>query len=220
MIDGKLLYFTPAEFVVMMELSGKEPYSMMFIREDEIEDAALTQAFTTLFQRDLISRKGTGFEPGPKGQLFKSLRKARFVVMISMESVYEHTAGCYVAEDALWLVECTDNVLSKQFRVQEIKHDEIQQWLLEKGTVNPPILSEGNVEDLLKEEKDSLERSDGKRLFKLERYQNGGLHICTYELLAADRCNIILRRMPDKNSSEIYTVEAMSHMLAECFGKD
>jgi len=220
MIEGRLLYFTPAEFVVMMELSGEEPYSMVFVNEAKIDDAALTYAFTTLFQRDLISREGTGFKLSSKGLLFKKLRQAQFVVMISIENVYEHTAGCYVAEDALWLVECTNTVLSKQFRVQEVSRDAIQQWLLEKGTFAPPVLSKENAEELLQEFKGKLEAPVGNQLLKLERYKNGGTHICTYKLLAVDGCNVVVRRGTDSNVSEIYTVEAMSHMLTECFGKD
>ena len=37
MMEGELLYFTPADFVVMMELAGERPYSMMFIEEAEID---------------------------------------------------------------------------------------------------------------------------------------------------------------------------------------
>lgn len=220
MIEGKLLYFTPAEFVVMMELSGEGPYSMMFISEAEIDDTALTQAFTTLFQRNLISREGTRFKLSSKGQLFKTLRQAQFVVMISAENTHGHTAGCYVAEDALWLVECTETVLSRQFRVQEIGRDAIQQWLLEKGILEPPVLSEESAKDLVQEFKGELTDPVGNQLLKLEQYHNGGAHICTYELLAMDRCNVVVRREIDNNVLEIYTVEAMSHMLAECFGKD
>ena len=220
MIEGELLYFTPAEFVVMMELAGVGPYSMLFIEKAEIDDDALTQAFTTLFQRDMISQKGTEFKLSVKGRLFEALRRARFVVMISAEDIRAFTVGCYVSEETLWLVECIDTVLSKQFRVQKIERAGIRQWLLDKESFEQPILDEENVKELAQEFKNKLTEPVGDRLLKLERYHNGGDLICTYELLAIDGCNVVTRREMEHCTVEIYTVEAMSHMLAECFGKD
>lgn len=220
MMEGELLYFTPAEFVVMMELAGEGPYSMMFVEASEIENEALTQAFTTLFQRELIAQKGTGFALSAKGQLFELLRHAQFVVMISAEDPHGFTAGCYVAEDALWLVECIDTRLYKQFRLQKTGYDGIGQWLMDKGAFASPILGKENVRELAQEFENKLSDPAGLRLLRLERYRNGGALICTYELLAADGCNVITRRESERCAAEICTAEAMSHMLIECFGKE
>lgn len=220
MMEGELLYFTPAEFVVMMELAGEKPYSMMFIAESEIDDAALTQAFATLFQRELILQKGTGFIHSAKGQLFGELRQAQFVVMISADYTHGYTAGCYVADKALWLVECTDTVLAKQFRVQKIERGSIEQWFLSKEIFRRPVLREENVEELFRELWEELDVPAGEQLLKLELYHNGGDLICTYELLAADKYDMIVRRDTEGCKADIYTAEAMSRMLAECFRKD
>lgn len=220
MIEGELLYFTPAEFVVLMELAGEGPYSMMFIRENEIDDDALTQAFVTLFQRDLIYQNGAGFTLSARGKLFQALRQARFAVMISAEDAQTYTAGCYVGEEALWLVECIDAVLDKQFRIRKIEHDGIRQWLLDKGAFVQPILNKENAKELTREFEDELSNPEGHRLLRLERYCNGGNLICAYELLAMDGCNVVTRRGPEDCTAEICTAEAISHMLSECFGKD
>lgn len=220
MIEGELLYFTPAEFVVMMELAGEKPYSMLFVHETEIDDVSLTEAFASLFQRNLISRNGEGFIRSARGQLFEELRQARFVVMVSAENPRGYTAGCYVAEDVLWLVECIDTVLSKQFRIQKMGRGDVKQWLLDKGAFGPPILDEENAKDLAQELRDKLEDPTGSRMLKLERYYNGGDLVCMYELLAMSECNVIVRREMGNCAAEIYTTEAMSHMLTECFGRD
>ena len=220
MMEGELLYFTPAEFVVMMELAGEGPYSMMFVEAPEIGDDALAQAFTTLFQRGLIARAGTGFRLNARGQLFEALRRARFVVMISAENTRGYTAGCYVAEEALWLVECIDTPLENQFRVQKAEHDGMRQWFLDRETFEQPILRREDVKDLTREFEDELSDPVGRRLLKLERYHNGGGLICTYELLALDGCNVTVRRELESCAAEICTVEAILDMLLECFGKD
>lgn len=220
MREGELLYFTPAEFVVMMELAGEEPYSMMFVEASEIEDEALTRAFTTLFQREMITQTGTGFALSAKGRLFEALRRARFVVMISAEEPHGYTAGCYVAGDALWLVECTDTVLHKQLRIQKTGYGGIRQWLMDKETFVQPVLGRENVGELARELEDKLADPEGRQLLRLERYQNGGALICTYELLAMDGCNVVVRRESESCAAEICTVEAVSHMLRECFGKE
>lgn len=220
MMEGELLYFTPAEFIVMMELAGEGPYSMMFIDGNEIDDAALTQAFTTLFQRGLILQEGKRFIHSAKGQLFKELRQARFVVMISAENARKYTAGCYAAEDTLWLVECIDTVLSKQLRVQKTRCDAVGQWLLDKEAFEQPVLDEENAKELARELKDELADPVGNQVLKLERYHNGGDLIYTYELVAMNACNVIVRREMESCAAKICTAEAMSHMLTECFGKD
>lgn len=220
MIEGELLYFTPAEFVVMMELAGEGPYSMMFTDETEIDDVALTQAFTTLFQRDLIFQQGVKFMHSSRGQLFKSLRQAQFAVMISAENAHRYTAGCYVANEVLWLVECIDTALSKQLRLQKLRYGDIEQWLLDKEIFEKPVLDEENARYLADEFREVLANPAGSQMLKLERYHNGGASICTYELLAMDGCNVVVRRGIDGCIAKIYTVEAMSRMLSECFGRN
>lgn len=131
-----------------------------------------------------------------------------------------------IQQTAMWrktrygLLKCIDTVLSKQFRVQEMGRDVVQQWFLDKGAFGPPVLSEGSTKGLVQELKNELIDPVGNQLLKIERYYNGGDHICTYELLAMDRCNVVIRREKDSSTSEVYTAEAMSNMLAECFGKD
>ena len=219
-MEGELLYFTPAEFVVMMELAGEGPYSMMFVEASEIGDEALTRAFTTLFQRGLIAPKGTGFMISAKGRMFEMLRQAHSVVMISAEDARGYTAGCYVAEKALWLVECVDTVLYKQFRVQKAGPDGMKQWLFDKEAFEQPVLDRESAKELAGEFEDELSNPAGRRLLKLERYHNGGGLICTYELLAMDGCNVVTRRESESCAAEICTVEAVSDILLECFGKD
>ena len=57
MRDGELLYFTPAEFILMMELSGSGRYSLLQPPDPEPDDCAFLEAFSSLFRRGMLLRE-------------------------------------------------------------------------------------------------------------------------------------------------------------------
>lgn len=220
MREGELLYFTPAEFVVMMELAGTGKYSMVHSDEPELDNIALIQAFSTLFQRELIQRKDDGFILSDSGRPFQDIRSAQFVVLLSAVNSHGFAAACYVTEKELWLVEFVDNVLSKRYRLQMIERKAIKEWFFNAGILEPPILSETDTAELGELFKDKLTEPSGNILLRLERFLNGGASVCAYEILEGKGIKLVVRSDHEGCAAEIYTVEALSRMLTECFRKE
>lgn len=220
MKEGELLYFTPAEFVVMMELAGKGPYSMIRGAGPEPDDMALIQAFSSLFQREMIVRNGDGFELSGKGRPFAGMRSAQYVVLISAVQSHGFAAVCYVGKRELWLVELVDDLLSQRCRLQRIDRRSVKEWLFDAELLEPPALSEEDAFELGELFEDELSAPSGSVLLKLERHVNGGDLLFAYELMAGKGCQLVVCSGAQGRPAEIYTVEALSRMLAECFGKE
>lgn len=220
MTDGELLYFTPAEFIVMMELAGTGPYSIPRRGEPDLSGGALAQAFSSLFQRGLIERRGDRFAPSDSGGMFRRIRRAASVVMISAGGLNPCSLACYGAGEELWLVECVDDVLSTRYRVQRRAREDMAGWLLDREVLPVPRLGEEDTGELLRLLRGELARPAGAVLLRFDVYRNGGDAAFSYELLAGSGITLIVRRERDGRTAEIYTREALSRLLAECFGEE
>lgn len=217
MREGQGIYFTPAEFVLLMELAGGKNYSMIRSPRSEPDEAALTQGFATLYQRGLIRREGEGFVLSGQGRVFSQLRGARYAVLLSSRKGF--AAACYPGEKELWMVELVDELLTQRYRVQGLLEEDLKQWLLDREVLDPPTLGREDTQELERLFGDLLADPRGEGTFRAERYQNGGDLVDKYELIPSAGGNLLVHSGAQGRTAELYTEEALSDMLAECFGK-
>ena len=215
---GELMYFTLAELIVMMELADGGAYSM--IRWDaQPDDIGLVQALASLFQRGLILREGDRLALSAKGRPFSGMKQAGTALLLSaMPS--GRVVVCYVGKDAIWLVEPVDEVLTQRFRLQQIERAAICDWLTEAEFLEFPLLHDADAAELSRLFEDELSEPSGSVHLRLERYVNGGPLLCTYEVTEGRGGRLVTRRDDQGCAAEIYTDEALSRMLTECFGEE
>lgn len=218
MKDGKTLYFSPAEFAIMLELAGESPCSLL--RDSSTpDDTALTKAFISLFQRGLVERERDRLAVSGEGRLFIRLRNAPVAVAMSRRPPAGGGSICYVEEDILFLVELTDAILTRQYRLRTLSRPELAAWLLDAGLLDVPVLTDGDAAELTSLFTDELEENAGRGLFRLDKYRNGGELLETYELRRGKSGRLLYHAGTADCGTEIYTAEALSRMLTACFGK-
>lgn len=212
MKDERILYFSPAEFLILLELA-KGPACSLLSDGAELEDDALAESFTTLFQRGLIQRDGDGFALSGMGRLFDKIRIAPWAVYISDRT--GNTALCYRMEDGLCLVELADVIVTTQYRLRQLDRADLEQWLFDSGLLEPPMLTDEDVREfeMLLE---PPERSNVQLLLHLEKHVNGGAIDEVYEVCKYKSHWRIYRN----NEDTYYTQETLSDMLTDCFGKE
>ena len=155
MRDGELLYFTPAEFILMMELSGSGRYSLLQPPDPEPDDCAFLEAFSSLFRRGMLLREEENFRPGGRGSFFSGLRGAPWVVFLSSETEL-YGAACYVGDGVLWLVELADDLLARRYHPGDSQ--EHRQAAIQKE-YSPLCMMELTVEHLTGKEAIELVRA-------------------------------------------------------------
>lgn len=206
------LYFTQAEFMLMLELAGGGECSVLSGGALPGKEE-LTLAFASLFQRGLLRRQGEDLVPDGAGALFEDIRRAPWAVRISGPE--GETAVCYVRGEELWLVELADVILSRQYRVRRMDRGSIERWLFDSGLLEPPVLTREDLSELdaMEEELPGLDR---RVLLRVEKYRNGGEAVEGYEVFRSGA-----RRRIGRDGQDVdYTREALSQMLADCFGKE
>lgn len=218
MRDGELLYFTPAEFILMMELSGSGRYSLLQPPDPEPDDCAFLEAFSSLFRRGMLLREGENFRPGGRGSFFSGLRGAPWVVFLSSETEL-YGAACYVGDGVLWLVELADDLLARRYRVQQLTPRKLARQLLDAGVLEPPLLHREDAQELETRLEDLLSEPSGPVTLRLERYENGGGLKGAYTVRAGPGGGLLVRDSGTDRSVELYTAEALSQVLEECFGE-
>ena len=218
MSQGKTLYFSPAEFLIMLELAGETPCALL--RSGAMPDEGeLTQAFVSLFQRGLILRTGDSFAVSGPGRMFAHIRNSPWAVFLSGKQPYESAAVCYVEEELLWLVELADVIVSRQYRVRPLERANLREWLFDSGFLERPVLKDADAGELGEFFADELAEVGGRVLLRLEKYVNGGPLLVTHEVRKGRSGCLICSRDEVEREVTIYTEEALSRMLADCFGK-
>lgn len=211
----KSLYFTTAEFMVLLELADGGDCSLLSTGTAPGTDA-LTSAFTSLFQRGLIQKSGDRFVLSAAGNLFAGIRNAPLAVYIS--NGYEKMSLCYAEDEAFWLTELSDAILSTQYRIRELDWAGLEQWLFDSGQLKAPVLTAEDVREwdaLLAVEPDT---TSIQPILRLEKHVNGGPVIGIYEVY---KHRGYWRVRWDEGKQDLYySKEALSDMLADCFGKE
>jgi len=218
MKDGKALYFSPAEFAIMLELAGEEPCSLL-CDSSTLDDTDLAKAFISLFRRGLIQREKDRLTVSGEGRLFSRIRNAPIAVVMTQRKPYGSELICYAEEDTLFLVELTDAILTRQYRLQALDRPELVVRLFDAGLLERPVLTDGDVPELTILFADELEENAGRPIFRLEKYCNGGSLLDTYELRCGKSGSLLYRTSEAAHGTELYTTEALSRMLTDCFGK-
>lgn len=218
MKDGKTLYFSPAEFAIMLELAGEGTCS--FLRDSgTLNDADLAKAFISLFRRGLIQREKDRLTVSGEGRLFSRIRNAPIAVVMTQRKPYGSEFICYVEEDTLFLVELTDAILTRQYRLQALDRPELAVRLFDAGLLERPVLTDEDVPELAALFADELEENAGRPVFRLEKYRNGGELQETYELRRGKGGDLLYHASETAYGTELYTTEALLRMLTGCFGK-
>lgn len=218
MTKAKLLYFTAAEYLLMMQLAGEQRYSVLCRGEEPGKDA-LVEAFASLFRRGLLKRKNDRLVPDGAGTSFVRMRQAPFAVAVKAASGID--AMCYPDGSALWITELTNTPGPQWYRLQRIDVRDVERWVFEQEILPPPALTESDAAEVQKLFGEEFREPSGETLAAFKRYRNGGRLLYAYELLTGRDGHMILRGGGREDfCGRIYTVEALSQMLAACFGKD
>lgn len=202
----------------MLELAGEAPYSLL-CDGGTLDDADLTKALISLFQRGLIHRERNRLVASGEGRLFSRIQNAPVAVVMTQKKPYGGEFICYVEEDVLFLVELTDAILTRQYRLQVLERPELAPWLFDTGLMDRPVLTDEDVSELAALFTDELEENAGQAVFRLEKYHNGGELMETYELRRGKGGCLLYHASDTASGTEFYTTEAMSRMLTACFGK-
>lgn len=218
MTKAKLLYFTAAEYLLMMQLAGNRRYSVLY-RGKEPEEDALVEALTSLFRRGLLKRRNDRLVPDGEGKPFARMRQAPFAVAVKAAPGID--AMLYPDGPTLWITELTNTPGPQWYRLRRIAVRDVARWAFEQEILPPPALTESDAAEVQKLFKEELREPSGETLAAFKRYLNGGRLLCEYELLAGRDGHMILCGSGQESfCGRIYTAEALSEMLAACFGKD
>lgn len=210
------MYFSPAEFVVMLDLAGEEPCTILSGGE-EPDDAALTQALASLFQRGLIRREKDLLVLSEAGDMFRRMRGAAWAVIVSKPQQGGTRAVCYLHGDQVWVVEPADAILKRQYRVRLLDAEELKDWLFGTGLLSPPALQEEDTVELRFVLEESLGPSPEDVLLRLEKRSNGGAPAEAFELCRWEGHRAVTRRSGNEVWTELYTAQALERMLEDCF---
>lgn len=201
----------------MLELAGEPPCTFLQAG-GTLDDTDLMKAFISLFQRGLIAREKDRLAVSGEGKMFAQLRGAPVaVVMRKLPGGGEFI--CYAAENILFLVELTEAILTRQYRLRELDWSELAAWLFDAGLLYQPALADEDAAELALLFADELEENSGKVLFRLEKYRNGGELLEAYELRLGKGGRLLYHANETECGTEIYTKEALLRMLTACFGK-
>lgn len=216
MID-ETMYFSPAEFLVMLELSGSSR-CLVLLQPEEPDDEELTLAFASLFRRGLIRREGDGFRVSGGGELFSDLRSAPWAVLIADGE--GNRALCYAGGDRVCLVEPVDMILRRQYRVRRLDPEQLRDWLFEAQLLHPPVLQAedaAELDALLEQSQDEL---PGDVLLRMEKHRNAGGPAETFEVRRWSGGRLIACTGPEGLRYAAYTAQSLQRMLEACFGKE
>ena len=213
----KALYFTQAELEVMLELSGGAAHTLYRL-EPPPDDAALIEAFASLYQRGFLTRTESGLTPTARGGFFRDISRAPLAVALTMRHLRERAALCYCDGETVWVCEYLRTALSTRTRLSRIPVENMETWLFETEILPPPVLTDADAGECLRTW--SGETNPDSLRLRLERYRNGGELLGTYEVLSGDGLPLIRSRQGGQTSVSLYTVEALRAMLAHCFRKD
>jgi|GEM_PF-6134653 len=219
MSEEKGIYFSTAEFFILLELAGQSRCTLLDSGEIP-NDTELRQAFVSLFQRKLIEPTGKDFALLGKGKNFVEIKQAPYAVSITWRQPYPRRALCYVTENALWLAELVDVILTAQYRIRRLHRREMIRWLLETGLLTLPSLTNADTKEMKALLFNSMEELSGSTALSLEKYRNGGGLVTSYEMFRRRGYKFI--RIRDNGDCEVkmYTKETVKWMLKDCFGSD
>lgn len=210
------MYFSPAEFVVMLDLAGDELCTILSGSE-EPDDAALTQALASLFRRGLIRWEKNMLVLSEAGGMFRQMRGAACVVIVSKPQQDKIRAVCYLHGKQVWMVEPTDAILKRQYRVRLLGAEELKDWLFSTGLLSVPALREEDTMELRSMLEETLGPSPEDALLRLEKWHNGGTLMEAFELCRWEGHRVVTKRSGNEVWTELYTAQAMERMLEDCF---
>ena len=202
----------------MMELAGDHRYSLL--RDGgEPEKDALLEAFVSLFQRGFLKREGGRLVPSGEGTPFTRMRQAPAAVAVTAARGTD--IMCYPDGSTLWITELSNSPGPPWYRLCRTALQDMERWLLEREILPPPVLTEEDAKEIQTRFQDESWEPSGNALAEFKRFQNGGKLLRTYGLFSGGDGHMILYGGARKSRrAGIYTAEALSRMLAECFGKD
>lgn len=215
MMEASGVYFSPVEFLVMLDMAGEEPCSILFGKE-EPDDSALTVALASLFRRGLIRREGNAFSVSAEGEIFARMRSAPAAVFVSGPR-QKKSVACYADRGSVLLVEPADIIVRKQYRVQRLDMEGLEHWLYDTGILRPPALQDEDVAELSEALDAGPCPPPGDMLAQLDKYENGGVLTETFRVYRWKSERMIVRRGAGGVQAERYTVQSVRRMLADCF---
>lgn len=219
MKEGELLYFTQAELEVMLDLSHGTQHTL-YRTGPPPDDAALTEALVSLYQRGFLLRTPDTLAPAPKGSFFRQMGAAPLAVTLETSRPRPATALCYADGEALWLCEHIRTQVSERVRVRQLPAEHLERWLYEADILEPPFLTDADARELSALREELGPDGPGTVRLRLECRRNGGAPLGVYEVLDGNGLALLRSREGAAEKIELYTLEALRAMLARCFRKD
>ena len=141
MKEEKLLYFSPAELMVMLAISGYDCWIPDYGSAPHMpDDRELTRALAELFQRGMLQREGERLVPAGDGLLFCGLGQAENAVLLQSRS--DRSGTTYISSSGMWFVE----VREEGYRLQELRQEALPKWLEETFELTLPTIPDAEAE--------------------------------------------------------------------------
>ncbi len=204
------IYFSPAEFHVMAELSGEGKYTMLSGSVRGLEEEDLRQAFAALTRRGFLIPAGKTLEVTEKGLRFRVLRAAAGTVLVSGR---RFSAALYPAGELATAVVLVQGPLADSYRVQLLDREETAGWLQDTGACPEPGMDREDAEDLARVFPDALEEPDGETVFTADVVSRDGNPLCRWTLRRSRGAPVLVRTDGAGSSCQFWTREALAEML-------
>ena len=224
MAGSDVIYFTPEEFLLMMEFSGGGEY-VLFREEKMPEREDILQAAFRLYRRKYIREEDGKFLPEKNGLFFKKLHDAPWAVLAEPASPEIPDTAFYPAGADFYMVEYLQDDRVKTCRLSTITRPGIRAWLTDAGVLDEPFISDGDTEDLnavfaAQEEDGGDEEENHETAVTFRKTGPGGLLLEEAEVFRNSRGWFIRTAGQEGEGPEWYTTEALERMLDRCFGKE
>ena len=211
---AEISYFSPAEFGILMALTGTTPYCAVSGGPPcTLED--YRRAYGSLYQRGYLERTDSGFALADLGNPFRQIRAAQRVLVLTAGDAGGAPKLYYWNGSSGWLVEWEDGVLSPWYRVQEMSREPFAAWLRDADLLERPMIPPETADLMRVYCAEALQAPAGECVFRLACLEQGQL-IRTYELRHCQGVSLLCSICGDNTIAEIYTEDSARRMLDGC----
>lgn len=207
-------YFSPAEYGILMALTGSTPYTSI-AGGPPCTKEEYRRAYASLYQRGYLERTETGFALTDLGNPFRRIRAAKRVLVLSHGDSRGAPKLYFWNGLSGWLVEWEDGVLSPWYRVQEMDRKALAAWLRDADLLERPVIPAETAELMRAYSEEALQDPTGECIFRLECLEQGQT-IATYELRHCRGMSLLCSICGDNRITEIYTEDSARRMLDRC----
>lgn len=219
-VEERLVYLSPEEFALLMELTGSTDYKLYFLESDlvneRLDSSRLTKAFGDLYKRGFIERTKTGFILGPNAKFISDIAHTTHIVHFESGNCKCAAVLLYVCRAMIWRIEVLCGNLAERYRIGMLKKNKLSKWLFESGILRQPRLTDEDMKFLCSS--DTIEEaanSDAPDMLRITIYDSFGNQIAAYKV-SDSAIGTILCHSDSGLCTEYYTQEALDRLLMIC----